>query len=86
LWNLNEFPMNFRRFELFELIQIKFHRKLRWSTAQVGQVPIVSSLAHLTGPATPGLGSQPTETGELPPWRLQRRLPVDSGEPGGEVA
>jgi hypothetical protein len=52
----------------------------------VGQVPIASSLAHLTGLATPGLGSPPTEIGELPPWWLQRWLSADSGEPGDEVA
>jgi hypothetical protein len=78
--------MNVRRFELFKLIQIKFHRELRWSTAQVAHVPAASSLARLTGLATPKLGSPPTETGEVPPWRLQRQLPVDSGEPGSEVA
>jgi hypothetical protein len=47
----NEFPMKFGRSELFKLIQFKFHRELRWSTAHVGQIPVASSLAHLTGPA-----------------------------------
>jgi hypothetical protein len=32
----------------------------------VSQVRTTSRMAHLTGPATPGLGSPPTETGELP--------------------
>jgi hypothetical protein len=49
--------MNFRRIEQFKLIQIKFHRELRWSTAQVDQVPVASSLAHLTGSAKMGLAA-----------------------------